>query len=255
MFEISATHPRLPALFDVNVPNSPILFSVLRGENPGRAFADDEANPSQAAVRTNDALVFLSQGAPQAFLDETLTHLGQFGQVGLIWRPSRALPRPPQAPEIIPRREFTIGGANSQTLAALESRLPKGYELRQIDRGLLERCEWKSTIESGCGSLDNFLVYGLGICLMRGNDIITEVYAPFWGLDQVEISVVTNQAYRRRGYATTACAQLIRLCRERGFEPYWSCEAFNIAALNLAARLGFRGERDYEIRLYRDASA
>jgi RimJ/RimL family protein N-acetyltransferase len=130
----------------------------------------------------------------------------------------------------------------------------QGLQLRQIDRSLLERCEWKSTIESGCGSLDNFIVYGLGMCLMRGDDIITETYAQFWGLDQVEISVVTNRAYRRRGYATIACAQLIRLCRERGYEPYWSCEAYNIAALNLAGKLEFRGERDYEVRLYREPS-
>jgi hypothetical protein len=96
MVEIPVTDPRLPALFDVNVPHSPMLFSVLRGENPGRAFVNDEASPSLAAVRTNEALVFLSQGAPQAFLDETLAHLAH-GQVGLVWRPSRALP-PPAAP-------------------------------------------------------------------------------------------------------------------------------------------------------------
>jgi len=254
MIEVPATHPSLPALFDPEIPNSPMLFAILRGDNPGRAFVDDATNPSHAVVRTNEALIFLSQVAPQEFLDLALTHLSQLGHLGLIWRPEAAVPRPPEAARILPRHEFPICSATSETLAVLESGLPDGFEIRPVDRSLLERCEWRPEIEGYCGSLDNFLAHGLGICLMRGDEIITEAYAPFWGVRQAEIGVVTNEAHRGHGFAAMACARLIRLCRERGAEPYWSCDADNIASIRSARKLGFQGEREYEIRLYRGTS-
>jgi len=254
MFEIPATHPSLPALFDAEIPNSPMLFAVLRGHNPGRAFVDEATNPSYCVIRTNEALVFLSQRAPQAFLDQMLTHLRQFSHVGLIWRPATARLRPAEATKIIQRREFPDCGSNSETLAGLESRLPDGFGLHLIDRNLLERCEWRPMIENACGSLDNFLAHGLGICLMRGNDIITEAYVPYWGMRQVEIGVVTNEAQRGHGYAAITCAHLIQTCRQRGFEPYWSCDADNKASVTLARKLCFQHDREYEIRMYRGTS-
>lgn len=254
MFEVSATLPDLPALFDADVPNSPMLFAVLRGHNPGRAFVDEATQPSQCVIRTNEALTFLSQQAQQAFLDQMLTYLRQFSHFGLIWRPDTAPLRPAEATKIVQRREFSDCGSNSETLASLESRLPNGFEIHFMDRSLLERCEWRPMIESACGSLDNFLAHGLGICLMRGDDIITEAYAPFWGMSQVEIGVVTNEAERGHGYAAIACAHLIQTCRQRGFEPYWSCDADNIASATLARKLGFQREREYEIRMYRGTS-
>jgi GNAT superfamily N-acetyltransferase len=251
MFEVSATHPSLPALFDAEIPNSPMLFAILLGHNPGRAFVDDVTHPSQAVIRTNEALVFLSQRAHQGFFDQMLAHLRQISHVGLIWRPAPSPVRPAEATKIIRRLEFPQCGSNSETVAGLQSLLPDGFEIRLIDRSLLERCEWRPMIESACGSLDNFLAHGLGICLMRGNELITEAYAPFWGIREVELGVVTSAAHRGHGYAAITCAHLIQTCRQHGFEPYWSCDADNLASVSLGHKLGFQREREYEMRMYR----
>jgi len=74
------------------------------------------------------------------------------------------------------------------------------------------------------------------------------------GSRQAEIGVITAEAWRGHGYAAATCAQLIRMVRQRGLEPYWSCDADNVASAALARKLGFGPERDYEIRLYRGTS-
>jgi hypothetical protein len=250
MLEVSTSHPGLPALFDVEIPNSPMLFAVLRGQNPGRAFVDHATNPSQCGIRTNEALVFLSQAASQAFLDQLLAHVRQFGHVVLSWLSAASPIHPGEAERVIQRRSFSDCSADSEKLAALEGHRPDGFRFQLIDRVLMERCEWRPIVENICGTLDNFLAHGLGICLMRGQDIVTEAYAPYWGMRQVEICVVTNESERGQGYAAMTCARLIQLCRQRGFEPYWSCDTDNTASVTVARKFGFRNEREYEMRLY-----
>ena len=70
---------------------------------------------------------------------------------------------------------------HSAVLAELRRRLPAGFELFPIDRQLIERCEWRSEMEFYCGSLDNFLLNGMGLCMMQGDEIIVEAFvSPFW---------------------------------------------------------------------------
>jgi hypothetical protein len=49
-------HPALPALFDPMVANSPVLWSVLEGHNPGRALVYSVPDPSQCVIRTDQIL-------------------------------------------------------------------------------------------------------------------------------------------------------------------------------------------------------
>lgn len=252
MFEVSAVQPNLLALFDPEISNNPMLFATLLGHTPGRAFVDDTMNPSQCMVRTNEALIFFSQHASQAFLDQGFDHIKQFSYVALIWRSDSFLLHIPKADKTIQRLEFSEYDSNNQFLASIKNdSLPAGFDFRVIDRELLERCEWREEIENFCGSLDNFLAHGFGVCLMRDNEIISEAYAPFVGEHNVEIGIVTRETQRGHGYAAITCAHLIQTCGERGLQPYWSCDAGNLGSVSLARKLGFQREREYEIRMYR----
>jgi RimJ/RimL family protein N-acetyltransferase len=252
MIEVPAAQSNLSALFDPDIPNNPMLFATLLGNTPGRAFVDDPNNPSYCMVRTNEALVFFSQQASQDFFDQGLAHARQFGHVALIWQSSTSTLQIPKADKTIQRLEFSEFSSNNQSLAGMKNGgLPDGFEIRSIDKELLETCEWKEEIESFCGSMENFLSHGFGVCLMRGSEIISESYAPFVGVHNVEIGSVTREAHRGQGYAAITCAHLIQACLERGLQPYWSCDADNLASVNLARKLGFQNGREYEIRMYR----
>lgn len=252
MIEVPAAQSNLLALFDSEVPNNPMLFATLLGHTPGRAFVDDADHPSQCMIRTNEGLIFFSQQASQAFFDEGFDLIKQFSHVILIWRSDIFQIQIPNADKTIQRLEFSEHDANNQSLADIKNvSLPDGFEFRVIDRDLLERCVWREEIENFCGSLENFLAHGFGVCLMRGDEIISESYAPFIGAHNVEIGAVTSETQRGHGYAAMTCAHLIQTCLERGLQPYWSCDADNLASVNLARKLGFQHEREYEIRMYR----
>lgn len=90
----------------------------------------------------------------------------------------------------------------------------------------------------------------MGLCLMQGDEIIVEAYVSSFGDRTAEIGAVTREAYRGRGYASIACAYLIEACEQRGYQPYWSCDADNLASIQVARKLGFRHEQAYQILEY-----
>jgi len=254
MIEIPIDYQKMAKLFADDIPNRPMLFSILLGHNPGRAVVNEAAHPSQCMIRTNDALVFVSRQVDQEFLGQALAYLRRSGHVGLIWHPGVQDLDPGKADRIVPRIAFSECTSQGSDLEKIEVNLPAGFELRSLDLELLQRCEWKPAIQAACGSLDNFLAHGFGVCLMNDDEIISEAYAPFWGEAEVEIGVVTHADHQVHGYAALTCAHLVQECRRRGAEPYWSCEIDNLASAKLARKLGFTGERRYELRLYRAAS-
>ncbi len=252
MLEISTTHSNLLSMFDPQISNNPMLFATLLGHAPGRAFVDDAINPSQCMIRTNEALVFFSKQVSQSFFDQGLDHIKQFGHVAIIWRSATSALQVPKADKTIQRLDYPEYDSNNQYLANIKNNgAPNGFEFRVIDKNLLEKCEWRKEIENFCGSIENFLVHGFGVCLIRDGEIISESYAPFVGVHTVELGAITRETYRGHGYAAITCSYLIQSCLERGLQPYWSCDADNLASVSLARKLGFQQEREYEIRMYR----
>jgi len=254
MIEVRTTHPNLPALFDPKISNNPILFATLMGHTPGRAWVDDPGNPSQCVVRVDELLVFFSNGADQAFLEEGFDIIKQFSHVVFVPGRGESTLQIPKADKILQRLEFTEIDAESQfTANVINGGLAEGFEIRDIDQELVKKIDSREDIESYCGSLENFLANGFGICLLQNGEIVSEAYAPYVTVKNVELATFTKETHRGHGYATKICAHFIQTCRERGLEPYWSCDADNIASINLARKLGFKHERKYEILMYRGA--
>jgi GNAT superfamily N-acetyltransferase len=251
MYECPVNHTALPALFDPTIPDQPVLWAVLKGRHAGKALVDDLQNPSQCVLRTDAVLTFPSQQITQAFLNEAVALFRQTAPVWLVWPPAiSAELLEPGAAQIVQRIEFYDYDARSTTLAGLRQSLPDGFEIRPIDRQLLERCEWRSDMEFYCGSLDNFLTNGMGLCLMQGEEIIVEAYVSSFGDRTAEIGAITRQAYRGHGYAPIAYAHLIEAGEQRGYQAYWSCDADNPASIRVAGKLGFQQEKAYQILGY-----
>jgi RimJ/RimL family protein N-acetyltransferase len=240
-----------PALFEPTVPNSPALWAVLEGRNSGRVVVDDAQRPSLCVLRTDAILTFASRRMEPSFLADAIAQFRQTGPVWLVW-PTDWSSRMsvPDANNVIQRVEFLGCDPGAPALDDLRRRLPEDCEIRPIDRHLLDRCEWRSEMEFYCGSLENFLVNGIGLCLMRGGEIIVEAYVSSYGQGKAEIGAVTREAYRGRGYAPITCAFLIEVCHQRGLGAYWSCDADHQASIRVARKLGFREEKGYQILEY-----
>jgi len=252
VIECPVNHPALPALFDPAVPDNPALWAVLKGRHTGRAVVDDVEHSTQCVLRTDAALTYGSRQISQAFLREAMARFQKIGPIWLIWQPAFSPHNfAPQADQIVERLEFYDYDPHAAVLAELRRRLPAGFLIRPIDRQLIERCEWRSDMEFYCGSLDNFLLNGLGLCMMQGGEIIVEAYVSSFGDTQAEIGAVTRAPYRGHGYAPIACAYLIQACEQRGYHAYWSCDTDNLASVRVARKLGFRQERAYQVLEYR----
>jgi GNAT superfamily N-acetyltransferase len=248
MLECPIDHPALPGLFDPHVPNNPALWAVFEGRHSGKAFVDDLNIPSQCVLRTDAALTYASLYVSQEFLVEVIDQLRKSIPIWLVR--SQRDPRAPDGYRVLPRLEFFDLDPQSPVLACLRSRLPGGYEMRIIDRALLERCEWRDDMVFYCSSLENFLRHDLGMCLMHGEEIIVEVYASALGSTYAEIGAITHEPYRGRGLAPIAVAYLIEALEASGYQGYWSCDIDNPASARVARKLGFRIERLYEVWEY-----
>lgn len=244
-------HPALPLLFDPAVPDNPVLWAVLKGRHAGKAWVDDLSNPSQCVLRTDATLTFMSRQIDQAFLEAAIAQARRVGSIWLVWPPTMSPQlRAPEASSTTTRLEFFDCDRRSRALADLRGRVPEGCEIRPLDRALLDRCDWREDMAFFCGSLDNFLVNGIGLCMMQGDEIVVEAYASSLGETQAEIGAVTREAYRGRGYAPIACAHLIQVCDRRGYQAYWSCDVDNLASIRVAQKLGFRQQKAYQILEY-----
>ena len=130
-------------------------------------------------------------------------------------------------------------------MTKLRKSVPKGVAARPMDRNLLAQCQWRDKIETYYGGLDSFLEKSVGICLVEGEEVVSEAYVTSYGRGIAEIGVITQEEHRRKGYATIVCAHLIEACRQRGYGVYWSCDVQNMASVRTAQKLGFQSEGRY----------
>ena len=246
MIQFPTNDPVLQSLFDPNLPNSPALWAVLKGNHTGKAVVDSARNPTQCVLRTDAALTYFSDQTGQAFLNQAVSFLRVNGPIWLVW-PHRTDLHPPEGEDIETANRFEFYKTRAGILENLRKQLPDGYAVRKIDKELLERCEWRAEMEFYAGSSGSFLNHGIGLCMMVEDEILVEAYASSLGKTRAEIGAITRESFRGRGYAPIACAFLIEACEQRGFQAYWSCDADHTASIRVAQKLGFEQMRAYKI--------
>jgi GNAT superfamily N-acetyltransferase len=125
--------------------------------------------------------------------------------------------------------------------------LPIGYTLHRMDRVLLECSPRHDETLNRFGNIQNFLDFGIAVCIRHGEKIVCEAFADMEVEGFREMGIRTDEAYRRKGLATIACAHLITLCEREGCCLYWDCARLNAGSVSLAHKLGFQNERAYKL--------
>jgi RimJ/RimL family protein N-acetyltransferase len=151
----------------------------------------------------------------------------------------------------VQRVDFAPLEPSARGLAGEPSDRPPGVVAAPMTADLLERCEWRDTVTGAAGSTEQFLRTGLGACLLLGDEIVAEAYAPYIGPGSAEVGVVTPERHRGQGYATLAVASLGAMLAARGLAMYWSCDADNDPSIRVAEKLGFVDRRPFTMALYR----
>lgn len=125
-------------------------------------------------------------------------------------------------------------------------RLPNGYELHKIDADIYDRCLQNAVTAdfvSSFESKENYLKYGRGIVILKGDVIVAGASSYTRYLEGIEIEVDTIETERRKHLATIACAALILECLEENLYPSW--DAQNMNSVHLAEKLGYEFSHEY----------
>jgi len=237
--------PQLLALLSPHEPAGIRAIAVLEGNMPGRIFVDDPTNPIWVVLQeTVYGTIYPSGALPFPVLAELIPRLRHDSEVlfGLCLDDPRTSDLLSLHPEYDGRVLDFFDRSAGQGLDAYLTPIPDGCEIHPVDTEL-----YKRLADYDPRTADYALEKGLGVCLMRGENILCEAFAGYLARDILEMGVTTHKPYEGRGYGTLTCAHLVQACEARGFQTYWNCNTQNIASMKIARKLGYRIEKEYRL--------
>lgn len=238
----------LRALFRTTDPLARRCFAVLDGSEPDGVILVDGANDTRwaAVMEPYDGVVFMAGRLDASMVADIFAHLRREGEVqAAMWLDDVRLDLLPPSPyDDVRMLEFTdrpIG----QGLDEIVERVPPGLQLRCIDGDLIMRTMWGPDDVERLGGVSAWQASHVGYCLLDGEHILCEATVGPAAIGLREISAITTEGHRGKGYATITLARLIQDIESQGVSTYSVCEKQNAASAALARKLGYRVEKEY----------
>ncbi len=222
--------------------------AVLDGLSRGRILTDDASDPTWAAVQefSEDNVLYLGGTLRREQVAALIDTLRRDRSVSVGLRGEDVLVGLLPAGAEVERIDLDFEDRDPAIDLAPLVAPPAGLRLERIDAGLLGRCIWFPWMVREDAALD----LGLGYCLLDGERVVAEAFAgPAVG-GVLEMAVITDEAYRRRGLARVACARTALECERSGAATWWNTSLGNVASAALARELGYRSERRYRVLVW-----
>jgi len=245
----SQVTPQIDELFNPDAPASLRCFAVLDGQSVGQIWVDTLFSPALGIVReATEGSLYFGGALDAATLHDMISGLKNEGDVLIgLWPDDDLWARLPSNPDYVGSvLEFSQRSADASTSRSLEH-VSEGCQLRHLDSDLFKDSMMADYFTRLFGSAKTALERGIGLCLMRGEEILSEASAGPSANGLIDIGAETRKHHQRHGYAACVCAHLIKECEELGFGTYWNCNARNSASIALARKLGYRPEKEYKL--------
>jgi len=222
-----------------------LVYGVVQGHSPGRIFVDRRGDPTGALLVSHVGYSYVGgrssdkgfvEALPSVLFDIVLPQMEEQELILFAfsddWRAQLDAQLEPRGAIVIYRKVFRFDPDCFAAHAKWRARIPKGFEMRAVDADLAaNHPQYESLAAEGSGRF--------GVCLVRGDEVVSACTAVSVGGGQAEVDIYTEEAYRRRGYGyLTACA-FIEQCLARGLTPSWACWPYREASQALAEKLGF----------------
>ena len=137
--------------------------------------------------------------------------------------------------------------------------LPSGFQIRRIDRKLLESDIVNlqaiiDEIDQCWHSVDDFLANGFGFCLVytpedKKEEVQGWCTGEYFSVGKCGIGIETFYRYRKRGFATAMASAFVEHCLSVNIQPHWDASANNEASLRVAKKVGFNEIQKYSVFL------
>jgi GNAT superfamily N-acetyltransferase len=237
-------YERVTPLFDGIEVYSMLPACVIEGRQPGHIYVDDPSAPAAAFVCQQTGYCYLG-GDDDAFGDlskDALILRAGRRHLDLSVTPGsfeeRLHQAPPEASRAYEIMSFRLDeSAFREALASLPP-LPAGCRIERVTEAHADLAPG-SGILAFFGSVERFSRHGLGFFLFDGDEVASHCVTSFVGSGACDASLVTREAFRRRGHATQVAAAFVSACLDEGLEPIWHTTPGNVASDRVAARLGF----------------
>lgn len=237
-----------------SVPAVDISVACVVEDQMGEAFCNSAAEPSVFMIVQDGFFVYfageLASAAGQAILaqvpDGRMLMAGPEG-----WH--ELLPAQFGARLLaIERFSFQSDQLNLVHLQLLAASNTNIAQVERIDANLLAQIDVPYLEIGAFESAGDFCDRGIGYCMRADGQVIGVAYSSLVSGNAIEISIVVDDGYRRKGIATALAIQLLIWCLEHGVSPHW--DAANEASCGLAEKLGYTNRTAYRAYFVRTPS-
>ncbi len=139
--------------------------------------------------------------------------------------------------DVIEEKRYLFKYSNSNE--SIESSLPDGYELKELDNRILKKLSGKIVPSLFWHDINNFLIKGKGYCITCNNDIASWAFSAAVSTKEIDIGIETNPKYQQQGLGMIVANKMIQYTIEQAKEPVWACHYKNTASEKMAKKLGF----------------
>jgi RimJ/RimL family protein N-acetyltransferase len=231
------------------------LIAVLEGMAPGQVYADDAAHPRSAYLISSDGHYLAGDPDNPAFTTAVNAALPRDTYFVLFCDPERWA----EVLDDVLKDTYAVRGARRYhtlpqfKISDWQARLPTGFSMQGVDAELLaqdleNRDAVEESILSEWSSLDAFLAYGFGTCLVHDASIASWSLADYVSGERCEIGIETDGDYRRQGLGTLTAAANAAHAVAQGFTTIgWHCWANNAGSIGVAKNVGFQKAADYDV--------
>lgn len=240
---------------------------IIEGNNPGRVFLDDVDLPRTGFIWTMWGYYYLVGDTGNMKFAEELCDLlirelipasRQLGENSPIlypqpteWEAGLPVILKGKVWQKIYRRVFSFQPSKFDALS-WRDQIPEGYRFERIDENLLNNSSIRpmivKEITTSWNSVEDYLAKEApGVCLLYKDEIISLCTTVALGKGKAEISIITPEQYRNRGFATIAASAFIEQCLARNLQPNWECFWNHTISCMLAEKLGFEQQFDHPV--------
>lgn len=150
------------------------------------------------------------------------------------------------------RYSFDHRSLNEVYLQSVIDAHPLKDQVKRLDELMVKDLaadEWGQYHFMNYNSPQHFLATGAGYGVIAGDRIAAACTSALVCASGIELNIITDPLYRKKGFATLVAARLIIECLQQGLQPHW--DAANTTSRDLAMKLGYTLAGEYEVVVYK----
>lgn len=238
----SMQYPNLIDIANIHDCGSVYPLSVAEGIQEGDIFSNSVHNYEKVLFWVHIGFAYLSGNIDEYFpediyefmLDRTKSNTKRFL---LMTRNKYIQEYFESKDDVIEEKRYLFKYSGFQR--CIESSLPGGYELKEIDNQLLKKISGKIVPSLFWNNVNNFLEKGKGYCITCNNDIASWAFSAAVSTKEIDIGIETKPKYKQHGLGMIVANKMIQYTIDQAKEPVWACHYKNVASEKMAEKLGF----------------